>query len=133
MTNHTKTAQIWQRVQGQMLLEQRSLAELAAQLEADSAYLRQFPQLEKVCSEEAAALRGILFLSTGRTAKLPRASDPGSLRRCWENLLTRRSAYDLRCADPVFGQAFRELSRMADATGMLLLRQIGSGQRKNGR
>lgn len=132
-------AQIWQRVRSPQVQEQQTLHRILQQLQGDTDYLRQLQlrvpdqllikQLIQENAGQLQCLRGILLLSTGSIPRTP-GDHCDSLRRCYDHNLQRLADYRLRCADPVYGAAFTQLSKQSEVHCCTLAQLLGMGIRE---
>ena len=135
--------QIWQRVRNpeppRVGPDLRSLALAAGETEAalrraaanlGGSQRQQALTLAREAAEEVAALRGIHWLSTGKSLPRKPLPAPGGnarelLRLCYFQCLKAQGEYTARTLEPQFGGIFQSLARQNQARCLALARLLG--------
>ncbi len=141
-----KAAKVWQRVQGQtpgtlapshlmpMIVQEQSASVSFLHLSRhfagkDGALLR---QLAQECQADAACLRGICALLTGKrpspkAAPAPQGATATELRRCYGQTLQAQMQYKALSSDPEYGSVFSRLAARKEDQSLSILRVLGQG------
>lgn len=135
--------QIWQRIRNpeppREKLDLRSLVLAAGETEAalrraaanlGGSQRQQALTLAREAAEEVAALRGIHWLSTGKSLPRKPLPAPGGNARelprlCYFQCLKAQGEYTARTLEPQFGGIFQSLARQNQARCLALARLLG--------